>query len=96
MSYVIRIPASKILELEIEDIVLRPPGRPSLKPLVRYKSFHHQAQSWSSSRRVVAKVEHHVSELFLRVDFLVTNIPLPSCSLVRFYNKRGTAEQWIK
>ena len=27
---------------------------------------------------------------------MVTNMTLPSRSLVRFYNKRGTAEQWIK
>jgi hypothetical protein len=26
----------------------------------------------------------------------VTNMSLPSRSLVRFYNKRGMAEQWIK
>jgi len=42
--------------LEIEDILFRPPGRPSLKPLVRYKSFRYQAASWSKPRRVVAKV----------------------------------------
>ena len=35
VDYVIRIPANKSLELEIEDILFRPPGRPSLKPLVR-------------------------------------------------------------
>jgi hypothetical protein len=29
VSYVIRIPANKILELAIEDILFRPPGRPS-------------------------------------------------------------------
>jgi hypothetical protein len=44
----------------------------------------------------VAKVEHHLGELFPRVGFLVTNMSLPSRSLVRFYNQRGTAEQWIK
>ena len=38
--YAIRIPANKILELAIEDLLFRPPGRPSRKPLVRYKSFH--------------------------------------------------------
>ena len=38
VDYVIRIPANKSLELEIEDILFRPPGRPSRKPLVRYKS----------------------------------------------------------
>jgi hypothetical protein len=26
----------------------------------------------------------------------VTNLRLPSRAVVRFYNKRGTAEQWIK
>jgi hypothetical protein len=96
VDYVIRIPANKNLELEIEDILFRPPGRPSAKPLVRYKSFQYQAESWSKSRRIVAKVEHHQGELFPRVGFLVTNMALPSRSLVRFYNKRGTAEQWIK
>ncbi len=96
VDYVIRIPANKNLELEIEDILFRPPGRPSLKPLLRYKSFRYQAASWSKPRRVVAKVEHHQGELFPRVGFIVTNMSLPSRSLVRFYNKRGTAEQWIK
>ena len=82
--------------MEIEDILFRPPGRPSTKPLVRYKSFRYQAASWSKSRRVVAKVEHHPGELFPRIGFIVTNMTLPSSSLVRFYNKRGTAEQWVK
>ena len=44
----------------------------------------------------MAKVEHHQGELFPRVGFIVTNMSLPSHSVVRFYNKRGTAEQWIK
>ena len=96
VEYAIRIPANKNLELAIEDILFRPPGRPSRKPLVRYKSFQYQADSWTTPRRVVAKVEHHVGELFPRVGFIVTNLPLPNRAVVRFYNKRGTAEQWIK
>ena len=96
VDYVIRIPANKSLELEIEDILFRPPGRPNAKPLVRYKSFRYQAESWSKPRRIVAKVEHHQGELFPRVGFVVTSMSLPSRSVVRFYNKRGTAEQWIK
>ena len=95
MQYAIRIPANKSLELAIEDILFRPPGRPGRKPLVRYKSFRYQAESWSKPRRIVAKVEHHLGELFPRVGFIVTNMSLPSRSVVRFYNKRGTAEQWI-
>ena len=50
----------------------------------------------NEARRVVAKVEFHAGELFPRVGFLVTNIELPSRAVVRFYNKRSTAEQWIK
>jgi Transposase DDE domain group 1 len=44
----------------------------------------------------VAKVEHHAGELFPRVGFIVINLTLPSRAVVRFYNKRGIAEQWIK
>jgi hypothetical protein len=30
------------------------------------------------------------------VGFIVTNLTLPSGAVVRFYNNRGTAEQWIE
>ena len=83
VSYAIRIPANKTLELAIEDVLFRSPGRPSRKPLVRYKSFRYQADSWTTPRRVVAKVEHHVGELFPRVGFIVTNLPLPNPHSVR-------------
>ena len=87
VDYAIRMPANKSLELEIEDLLFRPPGRPSCKPLVRYKSFRYQAKSWTTPRRIVAKVEHHRGKLFPRVGFIVTNMVLPSRSVVRFYNK---------
>ena len=45
---------------------------------------------------MVAKVGHHQGELFPRVGYIVTNLSLPSRAVVRFYNRRGTAEQWIK
>ena len=63
---------------------------------MRDKSFRYQAKSWTTPRRIVAKVEHHRGELFARVGFIVTNMVLPSRLVVRFYNKRGTAEQWIQ
>ena len=56
----------------------------------------YQAKSWHRPRRVVAKVEWHHDELFPRVGFIVTNLNLRGKNVVRFYNKRGTAEQWIK
>jgi Transposase DDE domain group 1 len=45
---------------------------------------------------VVAKVAFHGGELFPRVGFSVTNLQTNSRAVVRFYNTRGTAEQWIK
>ena len=96
VKYAIRIPANDNLERDIAELLPRPVGRPSLKPLVEYKSFLYQAATWKTARRVVAKVEHHPGELYPRVGFIVTNLTLPSRAVVRFYNKRGTAEQWIK
>ena len=61
-----------------------------------YKSFLYQAASWKTARRVVAKVVFHFGELFPRVGFIVTNLETDSRAVVRFYNTRGTAEQWIE
>jgi hypothetical protein len=96
VMYAIRIPANDSLERDIAELLTRPVGRPSHKPVVWYKGFLYQAASWKTAGRVVAKVEFHVGELFPRVGFIVTNLSLPSRAIVRFYNKRGMAEQWIK
>jgi len=96
VKYAIRIPANDSLERDIAELLTRPAGRPSYKPVVWYKSFLYQAASWKTARRVVAKVEFHFGELFPRVGFIVTNLETDSRAVVRFYNKRGTAEQWIK
>jgi len=96
VKYAIRIPANDNLERDIAELLTRPVGRPSHKPVVWYKGFLYQAASWKTARRVVAKVEFHFGELFPRVGFIVTNLEVPSRAVVRFYNKRGTAEQWIK
>lgn len=96
VKYAIRLPANNCLERDIAELLTRPLGRPSHKPVVRYKSFLYQAESWTKARRVVAKVEFHFGELFPRVGFIVTNLETDSRAVVRFYSQRGTAEQWIK
>src|SRR6202158_5925869 len=96
VKYAIRLPANGKLEQNIAELLIRPLGRPSHKPVVRYKSFLYQAASWKVARRVVAKVEFHFGELFPRVGFIVTNLAADNRAVVRFCNKRGTAEQWIK
>jgi len=96
VKYAIRLPANENLERKIEELLTRTVGRPSQKPVVRYKGFLYQAASWTTARRVVAKVEFHAGELFPRVGFIVTNLETGNRAVVHFYNKRGTAEQWIK
>ena len=95
-EYAIRIKSNAVLERAIEHLLTRPVGRPSHKPKVFYHSFQYQAKSWQRARRVVAKIEWHAGELFPRVGFIVTNLSKQSKSVVKFYNGRGTAEQWIK
>ena len=85
-----------MLQRKIAHLLTRPTEGPSPKPIVSYHDFTYQAQSWNVSRRVVAKVEWHQGELFPRVGFIVTNLSYPTIGIVRFYNGRGTAEQWIK
>jgi hypothetical protein len=94
--YTIRLKDNAILHDKIEPLLTRPVGRPPKQPIVLYKSFQYQAASWDKVRRVVAKIEWHAAELFPRIGFIVTNLRWKSSNVVKFYNKRGTAEQWIK
>ena len=94
--YAIRLKGNNILYEHIEPLLTRPVGRPPNKPIVEYHSFRYQAASWDIARRVVAKIEWHAGELFPRVGFIVTNLRWKSSNVVKFYNQRGTAEQWIK
>jgi hypothetical protein len=94
--YAIRLPANNVLRRKIEHLLTRPVGRPPNKPITWYESFSYQADSWDRPRRVVAKVEWHRGELFPRVGFIVTNLRRDAEGVVRFYNGRGVAEQWIK
>jgi len=96
IGYAIRLPANEVLQEHIKHLLKRPIGRPPQKPIVRYHDFQYQAGSWDHPRRVVAKVEWHQGELFPRVGFIVTNLSAKPKGVVRFYNGRGTAEQWIK
>ena len=94
--YAIRLKGNNILHSHIGYLLTRPIGRPPKEPVVKYHSFRYQAASWKINRRVVAKIEWHEGELFPRVGFIVTNLRWKNSNVVKFYNKRGTAEQWIK
>jgi hypothetical protein len=95
--YAIRLPANSVLKEKISHRLTRPVGRPSQTKIKRfYEDFEYQTQSWDEPRRVIAKIEWHPGELFPRVGFIVTNLPMEPDWVVRFYNQRGTAEQHIK
>jgi Transposase DDE domain group 1 len=95
-KYAIRLPANQVLQQRIAYLLKRPVGRPPNHVQRFHASFSYQAKSWSKSRRVVAKVEWHLGELYPTVGFIVTNMTRPAERVVAFYNQRGTAEQWIK
>jgi hypothetical protein len=94
--YAIRIKANAVLERKIAGWLKRPVGRPSRRPKVFYYNVRYRAGSWDCARRVVVKIAWHAGELFPRVGFIVTNLKWRAKKVVRFYNARGTAEQWIK
>src|SRR3712207_5832827 len=58
-AYAIRQPAKAVLQRRIAHLLTRPVGRPPHEVRRFYASFRYQAQTWTRSRRVVAKVEWH-------------------------------------
>jgi hypothetical protein len=94
--YTIRLRANRVLQGRIAHLLKRPVGRPPKGVKRIYGDFDYQAVSWDKPRRVVAKVEWHPGELFPRVGFIVTNLPMEPDWIIHFYNQRGTAEQYIK
>jgi len=94
--YAIRLRANRVLQGRIAHLLKRPVGRPPKGVKRVYGDFEYQAVSWDKPRRVIAKVEWHPGELFPRVGFVVTNLPMEPDRIIRFCNQRGTAEQHIK
>jgi hypothetical protein len=90
------LPANAVLGRELEPHLARPEGLEPGQPVVTYHDFAYQAGTWDRPRRVVSKIEWHAGELFPRVGFIVTNRTDRAQGVVRFYNGRGTCEQWIK
>jgi Transposase DDE domain group 1 len=91
-GYVIRLPANAVLQRRIAHLLTRPVGRPPHEVRRSYASFCYQAQTWSRSRRVVAKVEWHPGELYPRVGFVDEPVPPARAGggLLQW------AEQWIR
>ena len=78
------------------NLLKRSVGRPPKGVKRIYGNFEYQAASWDNPRREVAKVEWHPGQLFPRVGFVVTTLPMEPDWIIHFYNQRSTAEQDIK
>ena len=91
----IRIKENSRLEEMAKDWSKRPAGKDKKKIIVVYKDFWYQAASWDKARRIVTKIEYPPGEIFPRVGFIVTSLRWRDKKVVKFYNKRGTCEQWI-
>ena len=95
--YAIRLKENGVLESRIAHRLTRPMERPSKSKIKRlYEELEYQAKSWDKPWRVVAKIEWHRDDLFARLGFIVTNLPMDPDWIIHFYNQRGTAEQHIK
>jgi len=94
--YAIRLKANANLDRETDHLMRRPVGRPSKRPKRFFHSFSYRAASWKRPRKVIAKVEWHEGEFLPKVGFIVTNMTSSPEAVVRFYNKRGDCERWIK
>jgi len=95
VEYTIRIKSNSRLEELVADVV-KTIKKDKQKVVTLYKTLSYQAASWDKERRIIAKIEQYPDELFPRVGFIVTNLKWQDKKVVKFYNKRGTCEQWIK
>ncbi|MBF0383065.1 MAG: transposase [Magnetococcales bacterium] len=96
IGYAVRLPTNGVLQKKIDHLLTRHVGRLPKKPRVFFEDFKYQAGTRSKPRRVIAKVEWHQGELHPRVGFIITNLKWTPKGVIKFNNKRGTAEQWIK
>ena len=87
--YAIRLPVNNVLREKIAHRLTRPVGRPSRTKVKRFhEDFEYQAASWDKARRVIARIEWHPGELFPKVGFIVTNLPMEPDWVVRL-NQTG-------
>ena len=61
-----------------------------------YGEFMYQAGSWEYPRRVVFKIEKPYGQLTHMYTFIVTNMDMEPCQIIRFYCGRGRMENFIK
>ncbi|WP_077296824.1 IS1380 family transposase, partial [Virgibacillus pantothenticus] len=99
IKYAIRLKSNKRLTSMAQDIENEIRHRMDINngaPYVFYKEMTYKAANWNKSRRVIVKLERPEGELFFRYSFIVTNLSYRPKNIVKFYQNRGTMENFIK
>ena len=99
LKYAIRLKSNKRLTSLAQDIETQINERINLNngaPYVFYKEISYRAATWNKSRRVIVKLERPEGELLFRYSFIVTNLSYRPKNIVKFYQNRGTMENFIK
>ena len=78
------------------ELLTRPVGTAELQAGGAIQEFSLSSSELGAGAAGGSKGRVQLRESFPRVGFIVTNLSAPSRAVVSFYNKRGTAEQWIK
>ena len=88
----IRDPAGGLVRCRAGSALLtRPLGRPCHHVRRFHANFSYRARSMP--RRIIAKIERHLADLYPRVRLITTNMRRPAERVVVFYNKRGRRQQ---
>ena len=97
IKYAIRLPANRILQERIGYLLKRPVGRPPNEVRRSYANFTYQAGKLDEIRAGWWPRSNGIRANSIRAS--ASSSPTwsrPAESVVAFYNKRGTCEQWIK
>ena len=100
VKYAIRLPANDNLQRKIAELLIRPVGRPSHKPVFRFRKFSlsgseldHEPGGWWRKSNSIAGNCSNCSPAWVHRDQSWDFKPGGGAS---FYNKCGAAKQWIK
>ena len=99
IKYAIRLKSNKRLASMAQDLENQIGSRIPLNngaPHVFYKEITYKAASWNKPRRVIVKLERPEGELLFNYSFIVTNLSYRPRNIVKFYQNRGTMENFIK
>jgi len=100
-DYVVRLKSNAVLQRKAEPYVSELHQKIEedddwYSHQVIYREFTYQANSWEKSRRVIIKVEKKEGEMVISTSFYVTSLDWEPEKIIKFYNQRGTMENFIK